>query len=206
MGGETLFALNAIGYRTGSPSPIRLHANIRYGKAFQGVKHATFISPDGKVLTGEIDDRRIMPFTIGSAPSSVTFADGNPPPTVTIERDAEDAIKHLFERAREEYTRCSFNSEEELSSASLPAVFLRILTGTPAYAQGEDHGHSSNPRGSSGCLAVKGGCVATGASVLIAAGAGCGATFLGYWACFSAAAVLTAAGASCIFLVNLSVA
>jgi len=79
---------------------------VFYGPAFQGIRQATFTT-DGKVIDGLIDGRRTSPLAIGADPSSMKFADGNPPPQVILRPAVEQALTAILKQAKDEISSCS---------------------------------------------------------------------------------------------------
>ncbi len=172
VGSSTLLQIEAI------QRPNSTQVNINYGEAFQGIRQATFSSTDGKVLRGEIDGRRIIPFPVGSDPSSVKFADGSTPPQVKVSSETTAALKSIMERAKQVAANCSLrHASLKVGPERTQLLFHHAGSSYPIATPQGDPGHDSSPETSDGCISCEGGCTAAG--ILCGAGAAvaCAATF-----------------------------
>ncbi len=100
---------------TGAPPVVQidaLHAGsvsqvtYRYGAGFQGVQQVTLTSTDGQTFQGIIDGKVLQPFQAGDDPSTVTFADGTPLPTLTADPALQAGLLRLRDQAKSAGATC----------------------------------------------------------------------------------------------------
>jgi|GEM_PF-2328269 len=65
----------------------------QFGAAFHGVRSIDLASTDGKTVTGTIDGRALKPFTIGSNPDTIQFADEKAGPNVKVKPLIQAVLK-----------------------------------------------------------------------------------------------------------------
>lgn len=70
---------------------------VTYGSAFQGVKSSLCII-DHDVVSGNVDGRAVIPFARRSNPGPIkfTFADGKPPPAVSIDPQVLSGLEQIL--------------------------------------------------------------------------------------------------------------
>ncbi len=69
---------------------------IQFGTMFQGIQSAQVVR-DGAVLSGTVDGRALLPMDPSKPPVHVAFADGGPPPVVSVSSDIQSAIHALLQ-------------------------------------------------------------------------------------------------------------
>lgn len=82
-----------------------IQAKVSYGAAIQGIRSAVFTG-NGDLIQGTIDGRAVVPFAPGTSISQVKFADGNPPPTVTVDPAIQQATTDIFAKAQSAISTC----------------------------------------------------------------------------------------------------
>lgn len=153
---------------TGQGRTVR--ASFEYGVAFGGIRRAQ-LSDDGTTLSGEINGRAIVPLPASADPASVRFADGNPPPTVTLEPDLAGALTRLLKAVSESVDDCA--GREQVSARA-------------------------RPEASAACLALYIPCQTASTGCVAGVAGGCTAALFGYPVCVLAGlAACTYAGLQC---------
>jgi hypothetical protein len=200
--------------------------DINYGPDFHGVKHGVFRSTDGKVIRGEIDGRQLKPFRVGDDPKSAKFAEGVTPPGATVSPDVEEAIRTVFEKAKDvvaagcklqnvgstgerrftEVDHRSLPRSYWLASASaLPAVSSDLGRDRVWYLAQGDSGHGSTPATSGACVACETGCVTAGIGCALGVAGGCAGTLFFYGVCVAIGEASCAiAEATCVGLCHVT--
>jgi len=89
---------------------------VTYGTAFHGIQEATFTS-DGKVTQGTIDGRRTLQFPVGIDANSIKFADGNPPPAISLNAALEQALNAIRQKAKDDISSCGQEATGRASTA-----------------------------------------------------------------------------------------
>ena len=193
---------------------------LRYGAVFGGIGEAVFRGRRDGLVRGRIDERRLVPFTLGTEPASIVFDDGRPAPASAVDQALADALGRLFDGARNGIDVCS----PAVGRGGLPPVDLaqapsgyyatRLLAATSLAAPvGDgycDSGHVSYPPlSSSGCVGCRAACMAGGAScgvgTALGCSAGCAAALVGYGICLGiclTAGLIACASAEYICLNN----
>jgi hypothetical protein len=82
-----------------------IRTQVSYGPAFTGIKLAVFTS-SGSLVQGNIDGRAVVPFGPGTDVSLMKFADGNPPPVVTIDPVILQATKAILAKGQSAASTC----------------------------------------------------------------------------------------------------
>lgn len=85
-------------------------ATASYGLGVRGVSNAELTVQDGKTVQGTMDGRPLVPFPAADAPrstSAVRFADGRPPPQITVDPEVTRAIPTLLKKAQVAAHSCS---------------------------------------------------------------------------------------------------
>jgi len=82
-----------------------IEGSIQLGEGFHGIQHVSF-DRDDDVVRMVIDGRAVTPFVVGSAPSSFTFEDGQPPPTQSLDASAADRLQALLHQASASLSTC----------------------------------------------------------------------------------------------------
>jgi hypothetical protein len=180
--GQILIDAAARGSEPGLAPPAT-DVTVRFGEGITGIREMTLSSTDGKTLRGEIDGRPILPFTIGSDPSTLEFQDGKPAPVVGTKPGISVALQSIFRRAGEDAKLCSSSPPAHAAGAPL----MPLPTGP------SNTGRSDDTNSTEGCEICMGGCVVT---VTGATAACCIGTF--GLACGVCIATSTVADPACI--------
>lgn len=78
-----------------------IHAEWHFGQGFQGVKEMVVDSADSTSYTAKVDGRATVPFTVSkSASSSVSFTDGQPSPTLSVDDATAKALRDLSAKVK----------------------------------------------------------------------------------------------------------
>ena len=101
--GATTIATATTNVKTGGATT----TTINYGGPVTGIRAAHLTSPDGKVFTGTVDDRRI----VSRAPSRTTpvtteYLDHRPPAVATAATDLHAPVKALVQQASGRFKAC----------------------------------------------------------------------------------------------------
>jgi len=92
-----------IDYRSGNGA---IQVKVVYGAAFQGINMAVFTG-NGNLIQGNIDGRAVVPFSPATTDvSQIKFADGNPPPVVTIDPQILQATKDILAKGVSAASTC----------------------------------------------------------------------------------------------------
>jgi hypothetical protein len=149
---------------------------VNYGQGFTGVKQGSF-TIDGKVLHGEFDGRAIVPFTLGSDPTTLKFADGKAPPNATVDPAIQAAINAILAKAKQDAVLCN------PTRTSLAAIEA------PTEPDPPDTGRSDDTNSTPGCISRVAGCVAGGTTCDVGVAVGCAGTLFFYAVCLAAGLV-----------------
>jgi hypothetical protein len=151
-------------------------ADTTYGSAyFTGIGKDHYAS-DGKTLTGEVDGRAIVPVPVSPPPSSATFQDGKPPPSVTVDPGAQKAAAAVLTQGRADLGQCDAGGGTQS---------MRLL---------DQPGHLTDAPGSADCIGATAACLGVEAGCAAAAAIGCIASGPFYGLCLTAAAAGCLAG------------
>ena len=170
LGGSVVIQFEAV--RRGNSSQV----TVSYGEMIKGVRRSVFTSMDGKVMQGQIDNRRIVPFRIGAGANAIKFVDKLPPPEVVADKQLQEAVQSLLAKSQREAPDCS-PKRPARAHADHPLNALIPQEGEP--------GHASYPASSTGCALCVSHC--WGISAGCATGTtGCAAALLFYYVCVAA--------------------
>jgi hypothetical protein len=149
--------------------------DLHYGAMVKGVRQATFVTQDGKLVQGTIDGRRVKPFTAGSR--SVTFADGAPVPRPIFPPDVSSALQLAPAAVKKALGTCipTRGSAEPTRPSSSQSAIRLASNGTSTFGSPPRVDDTANTKSCDTCLseafAAAVGCgIACGASF----GLGCG--------------------------------
>jgi hypothetical protein len=174
LGGSIVIQFELV--RRGNSSQV----TVSYGEMIKGVRRSVFTSADGKMMQGQIDNRRIVPFRIGANPTAMKFVDRRPPPEVVADKDLQEAVQSLLAKSQREAPDCS-PKRPSRAHAHHPST----APSTALVPQEGELGHPSFPASSSGCRLCVASCLSISANC--AAGtAGCAAALVFYYVCVAA--------------------
>jgi hypothetical protein len=165
---------------------------ITYGGAFSGIRRAQF-SNDGTTVTGEVDGRAIVPLAAGTSPDQAKFADGNPPPRISIDPAVAKAIQQVFGKLSSAATTCGASSRTTSTSTR-----SRPSRGRGRRHRSQHHDRArdrrivveAHPETSVDCLALYIPCQLGFVTCTYAAPAACAVFLFGYGICLAAALLI----------------
>jgi hypothetical protein len=143
------------------------HVTIGYGTGFHGISELDAVG-DGTSVTETVDGRQLQPFPGGDAqtleqnPPALTFVDGQPGPTITIDAGVLQAIAAITSRAGAAADVCgmteAFESMPLLQASLLPTVL----------------GHTDNAQAFPACKSCQKSCKDIQVACIYSASLACG--------------------------------
>jgi hypothetical protein len=147
------------------PAAGNTEVRLGFGSAFHGIKHAKF-TRNGKTMHGAIDGRRLAPFSVGTKPQSVRYADGRPAPLVRLPNNIGMAMTAVLDQGARQTQPC-FRDLPRAAALSRATPFQT----PPGFCT--NPGHMSAPASSPPCVSCKSHCTAAGMACVYGAAAGC---------------------------------